>query len=159
LLTAGGHHNPVAIAQLADITPDGAYTAAQQLRQVLLRQQSALLARFLGETPNAMTAQTLGIVLRQDLRVVPIQQAQHHRLLLTAVQRLACTLARRYADIAHLPGLQGTLLGFGEIDLVDHIDQDIGFPGGDPCPLHRQMRQTCLLALVAQAPCLILRAV
>jgi len=98
---------------------------------------------------DALAAQTLGVVPGQYLRIIPIQHAQHHRLLLTAIQRFACTLTRRDADIAHLPGLQRALLGFGEIDLVDHIDQDIGLPGGDPRPLDRQVRQTRILRLDA----------
>jgi len=138
---------------------DAPYTAAQQLCQVLLRQQSALFARLLSETLNALAAQTLGAPLRQYLRILSLQHTEHDCLLLAAFQCLARPFARRYADIAHLPGLQGTLLGFGEIDLVDHIDQDIGFPGGDPRSLHRQVRQPRLLALVAQAPCLIIRGV
>jgi hypothetical protein len=92
----------------------------------------------------------------QYLRIVSLQHTEHDCLLLAAFQCLARPFARRYANIAHLPSLQGALRGFGEIDLVDNLDQNIGFPGGDPRPLDRQVRQTRILSLVSETTCLIL---
>lgn len=102
-----------------------ACVATQDLGEILLGEQAALIPGLLAETANAVAAQHLCAV---DLVIALAKQAEGdalHRAVLESDARSGLDLD---ASVEHLAVAQRSAAGRGEIDFADDIDDDLRLP-------------------------------
>ncbi|MCX6878753.1 MAG: hypothetical protein NTW21_33820 [Verrucomicrobia bacterium] len=146
LLAAGGNVD-VELFEGADVAADGAHVATEELGEVFLGEQAALLAGFLAKPPEAVLAQFVGL---RDLFVGGVDQAQcdaGHRAVLEGHAGPGLDLHTRVKDLAVA---QRGVAGGVEVNLADDFDDDLRLPGAHAGAADDLVDHTLILGLGGQ---------
>jgi hypothetical protein len=108
-----------------DVATDGACIATEDLCEILLGEQTALIAGLLTEATDAVAAQHLRAV---DLIIALAQEAEGDALHRAVFERDTRSGLDLHAGVEHLTVAQRSAAGRGEVNLPDDIDDDLRLP-------------------------------
>ena len=133
LLATGGDMDAEFFERL-DVAANGAGIATENLGEIFLGEQSALVAGFLAETSNTVAAQHFRAA---DLVVTLAHEAEGDAGHGAVFECDASTGLDLHAGVKELAVAQWRVAGRGEIDFADDFDDDLSLPrahagaGGD----------------------------
>jgi hypothetical protein len=149
LLAAGGDDHAALGFEVLNVAADGAHVAGQELGEVLLGEQAPLFAGFLGQAGQLVPAQAVGAA--GDLLILAVHEGEHHTELAALGEGFAGALGGAEAIVTELAAFEGRGARLGNIDLVDGVHDDAGFPRAHARALHDLGEEALVLGLGGEA--------